>query len=117
MDEKIKEKILNYLENTKDFVLDQAPDIIQQALRYHYINALFGIITCFFILVILISVSYYSYSHPKLTQYGSWETSTFVFCFFPFIVCIPIFGAFLCDIDKFIKITTAPKYFLITLFK
>lgn len=117
MDDLIKEKILSYLESTKDFVLDQAPDVIQQALRYHYINSIVGIFVCSFLILTLISIAYYNYSHPKLDEYGSWETITFIFCFIPSMFCLPLFAGLLSDIDKLIKISTAPKYFLITLFK
>lgn len=44
MGEEISMEILEYLRNTKDFVLEQSPEILQEALRYHYISNLCGAI-------------------------------------------------------------------------
>lgn len=39
MKEEVVEKILEYLNETQDFVLEQLPQVIQQALRYEKVAA------------------------------------------------------------------------------
>lgn len=117
MDDQIKEKILIYLESTKDFVLDQAHDIIQQALRYHYLSSLIGSIFFTFIFILCAVIAFYNFANPKLTKYNSWETQTFIFTFIPSMICLLSLIAICANVDALIKIITAPKYFLITLFK
>ena len=117
MDEEIKQKILSYLEGTKDFVLDQAPDVIQQALRYHYLSSLICSLFFTFLFVLCSVVALYNFANPKLTKYDTWEIQTFLFTFIPSMICLLSLICICTNIDTLIKVTTAPKYFLITLFK
>ncbi len=117
MDEKIKEELLKYLQSSKDFILEQSPDVIQQALRYHYFSSLIDTIGFFILLLVCLVISFYNYKYPELTEYGRWESSTSALVFFPGIMAFVFFMSTCSNIEKFIKITIAPKYFLITLIK
>ena len=107
--------LLSYMENTKDFVLEQAPDVIKQALKYETISSYIDAIFMFILLTAALCIAYYIWKNPNIDKYGSWATSSVV----PFaasLILSPFFVlALCCAIDKIVKIHVAPKYFLINL--
>lgn len=115
MNEKILQKLLDYIQNTEDFILEQVPDTIMQMFRYEKISNLLTLGLMLILISLAIFGGLYMYYHPKLDKYGHREVISvigpMVCAFFtPFAIlqiCI--------NVDRLIKIYFAPKYFLINL--
>ena len=115
MKEQITEKLMQYLKNSEDFLLEQAPDVIRQALKYETISAYVtsSLMLCFLILSCVVWI--YNWKNPALDKHGSREIHSFMLIFIP-LMSAPMFFVQLCSsIDDLIKIYTAPKYYLIQL--
>jgi hypothetical protein len=76
--DQVLEKLINYLQNTEDFILEQVPETIYQVLRYektaYYISA-FLMLT---LLIIGLYIGYHFWKHPTLDKYGSREIGSFM---------------------------------------
>ena len=107
--------LLEYMQSTKDFVLEQAPDVIRQALQYEKISTYVGAALVTLSLTAVIFIAYYFWKHPVLDKYGSREFGSFLGVLIPLCVTPLLVGQFFFLIDKLIKIHIAPKYFLINL--
>jgi small-conductance mechanosensitive channel len=115
MKEEVVEKILEYLNETQDFVLEQLPQVIQQALRYEKVAAFVLATLMLVLLTLAIFVFYYSLQHPGLDKYGSRSTASVLGMFLPGALSAFLFIQFCVSADRLIKIYLAPKYFLIQL--
>lgn len=115
MKEEILKKLLEYIQASGDFILEQAPDIIKQALAYEKISTWFCTILMFVLVTIGLSVAYYFWKHPKFDSYNSRTISSFFGVMIPSIVVPLLFIQFCSCVDTLIKIYIAPKYFLIQL--
>lgn len=116
MQEQLIQKILDYLEQTEDFVLEQAPDVILQVLRYERITSILGAIFLCVLFFVALIAGYYFWKYPTVDKYGSRETSSVMGVMIP-CVFLPFLLIQVClTVDKLIKLYTAPKFFLIELF-
>jgi hypothetical protein len=115
MEEEIKKKLLEYLDKTGDFVLEQSPEVMQQALRYHHISATLTFFFCLFSIIILSSIAYNCFFYPTLDKYGCREVGSVLGCVIPLIFiwisCLGIFSS----VDTLLKVLCSPKYFLLQL--
>jgi hypothetical protein len=119
MEDQIKtqiwEKLFGYVEDTKDFVLEQAPEIVQQVLQYEKTSAYLTSFLMLGLMAVAISFGYHFWKYPTLDKYGSREFLSFMVPIISLMVIAPLFIQFCIDIDKLMKIYIAPKYFLIEL--
>jgi hypothetical protein len=117
MNEEITKKLLEYIDKTGDFLLEQAPEVLQQALKYHYYSSL--IYSVFFIIGFLFSISigYYFYFYPNLDEYGNRDLASILLPPYSLIGIFATLASLCYEIDKLMKITLAPKYFLINLLR
>ena len=116
MKEQIVQKILEYLERTEDFLLEQAPEVILQALRYEQIVSVLGAVIFLLLVLGAVVVGYHFWKNPKIDQHGSKDIISSMGVMIPCIVS-PLLVAQLCIYtDKLIKIYFAPKFFLLQLF-
>ncbi len=113
MEEKIIEKILDYIQKSEDFVLTQSPEIIQQALQFYLISSIVTLLFCIIGIFILLITAYYFYFHPNFDKYGSRDTLSAMGCFFGFFMNIPLFIQIFVSAERILKIYHCPKYFLI----
>lgn len=111
----IYQELLKHMESTKDFVLEQAPEVIQQALKYEKIAAFVSAALMTVLLVIALGVAYYFWKNPMFDKYGSREMHSLLGIFIPILISPLFFVQFCMAIDILIKIHVAPKYFLINL--
>lgn len=114
MKEEITQKILSYIDGTKDFVLAELPEVIQQALKYEKISAIFWVVLLSIFIPFLITFAYYSYKHPILTKYDNWEAISCIKVVIPCFLLIPATVGYIANILDLIKICVAPKYYLIS---
>lgn len=110
------QKLIEYMESTGDFLLEQAPDLIQQVLRYEKIAALVSTITAVTLLAIALSFAYYFWNYPGLDKHGSRDFPSILGLMLPLAAFLPLLILLMCSVDKIIKICVAPKFFLIELF-
>lgn len=116
MQDKLIEKLIEYLENSQDFMLEQMPEIIQQALAYNKVSAMCGTGIMLGLLVAALFTAFYSWKRPALDVDGS-RSSFSAISLIGSIAAIPmIFSGLWINIDKLLKIYIAPKYYLIQLF-
>ena len=115
MNEKISEKLLEYMQRTDDFFLEQSPALIKQALEYEKISAWLEVVIFTSLLLGAMSIAYYSWKHPSLDKYGTRETGSFLGVFMPLIFIPLVLVGIYSSIDTLIKISIAPKYFLLKL--
>ncbi len=116
MKDQILEKLLEYLQSTQDFVLKETPEVIQEALKYHYFSNVISLISCCFGIVILSCVFYYFYTHPNPDKYESRDMLSTMICAMSPMITLFLIVSILHYSDVLIKICYAPKYFLIELF-
>lgn len=113
MKDQILQKLLEYLQNTEDFVLEQVPEIIQQVLRYEIISTYMGAGILLFIIILCIGLNIYLWKYSEDTIKNT-ITSSIIYPISS--IALPfLFIQFCCLIDKLVKIYIAPKYFLIDL--
>ena len=116
MKEQIVQTILEYLERTEDFLLEQAPEVILQALRYEQIVSVLGAVLFLLLVLGTVVVGYHFWANPKFDQHGSRDFISSIGVMVPCIVS-PLLAVQLCVFgDKLIKIYFAPKFFLLQLF-
>lgn len=113
--EQILQKLIEYIEDTKDFILEQAPEVVQQILQYEKTSAYATSLLMLGLLASAVSLGYHFWKHPMLDKYGSREFLSFMVPIISLIVIAPLFVQLCTSVDKLIKIYIAPKYFLIEL--
>jgi hypothetical protein len=109
------QKLIEYIENTKDFVLEQAPDVIQQVLKYEKTSSYLTATLMLLLLCAALITGYYFWRHPALDKYGSREFGSIFGLLVPCIATPMLFIQLCCSVDRLVKIYVAPKYFLIGL--
>src|SRR5271169_3265720 len=113
MNEKLCEQILEYMKGTGDFILKEMPEVILQAIQYHWMSNLIGFILSSIFFILGISYLFYILSHIEIDKYGSWSGFTFASCWISTAISILCFGILIGSCDTLIKISYAPKYFII----
>ena len=116
MKEEIYHKLLQYLEKTEDFLLEQSPQIMQEALRYHKVSNTLMLIVIFIAFIFLTGFWIYLWKNPEYDKYESYTCFYVMKAWFSIIFVIPLWGIGLSCIDTLLKIYLSPKYFLIGLF-
>ena len=109
--------VMETVRETKDFVLEQAPEIVQQLVTYHYIYSLCCVLAG--VLFILLSVSLIGYGVFNGIK-CRWDDKK---CekYLPFIIigCIasvPGIATFFVNLPYFLKVSLAPKVFILEYF-
>lgn len=113
MKEQIIDKLIQYIEQSKDFILDQAPEVLLQTLRYQKTSNWFGMFISLLMIIILISIAFYIFMNPKFDKYDSRDFFSVFGVLVPSLISIPFFCAFLSCTDTLMKLYLAPKYFLL----
>ncbi len=111
----IQQKLIDYLEGTHDFLLEQAPEVIQQALRYEMISSITSCIFLVASLAVVTTVMYYNWKNPVLDDYKSRTSSNVLGIFLPVMISIGLLTPTILTVNKLIMLYVAPKYFLIQL--
>lgn len=116
MDSEISKKIIEYLDQTRDFVLEQAPELCRQIMRFDKIAAYLGSIVLLIIAGIAI---YFSIKFAGQHYERSYERPVFHMpVWFATIIFIPIAFFQICsNISDLIQMEVAPKYYLLKRFK
>lgn len=104
MQEELTKKLIDYIEKSKDFVLEQAPDIMKEMLEYHKYESIVSIsfLSVFIIGLIITAVILYK----KRNELTMW--------WIPLLIVPVVFFGILCDCCDLIKVKTAPKYFILS---
>jgi hypothetical protein len=116
MQEKILETLINYLQNTESFVIEQMPEIISQTLKYEKMSCIMGLSTSIFFMILAVSIGCYFLINPTLESYGNRSMASFMGACLPLTLSLMLLTPVCAYIDKLVKINLAPKYFLIKLF-
>lgn len=110
------QKVIEWLDSTKEFVIDQAPVLIQETLRYYHLSIIFGIVILSIIFLSSLAFFLYHFFHPIYEEYNFMSGKTIVSLLFGGLISLISFVILFCIIDDAIKIHVAPKYFLIQKF-
>ena len=117
MKDELSKKLLEYVENTKDFLLEQCPDVLQQAMCYEKINSIIKAVLFFVLFWTCIGTIYYAWKYPALDKYESrsiMNVETLI------VACIFIIPCGICCLEyvmDLIKMYVAPKVYMIELIK
>ncbi len=113
--DQIFQKLLQYLQKTEDFALEQSPEIIKQVLKYEKINSFITACLMVALLTGALSIAWYFWKYPTLEKWGGRDLGSIFGLILP--LCIsPMFFIQLCySVDTLIKMYISPKYFLISL--
>jgi hypothetical protein len=108
----IEEKLIEYLEHTKDFVLEQAPELFKEILKFDTIAAYLGSFICLSIMTLgmIISLKFHNVKYEKSYDRPSHHIVVWMITFglTPFL-----FIQTMCNISDIIQIKIAPKYYLL----
>jgi hypothetical protein len=116
MNEEISTKLLEYLQKTSDFALEQMPDIVIQTLKYQKFSIYLNMLTMGFLIILCAGLAYYFYTHPKFDKYGDKTILSTFGVFIPLGLILIFLVDLIIATDNVIKINIAPKYYLIELF-
>jgi hypothetical protein len=109
----IWEKLLEYLETTKDFVIAQSPSLLQETMNYHKISNFILATVCLIGIFVCAYIAYYNYMYPTIDKYDNVSLVNCMAGLFSCVGLLPCIGIFIASVDHLIKIYVAPKYFLI----
>lgn len=113
MDEKITQELLKYMNETKDFILQEAPDVIIQMMSYHKITAWMGLLFSVLVIMISIFIILYFCFYPSYDKYENITIITFLGRFIPISVILMFLLPVFQNVDDLIHIYIAPKHFII----
>ncbi len=115
--EQILQKLLQYIEKSEDFLLEQSPQVIQEMVRFKKISTILDICFFSFILLTCLFVAIWMVSQTKIKDHFVRE---FLFVFIP-IICFA-FSPFLLaqifsSVKDLIELIVAPKSCIIQLIR
>lgn len=113
MNEKIVEALLKYMNETKDFILSESPELIREILEYEKYLCIFCLSIFIPILLICMFFIFFNWMYPSLDKYGSISSKSFLGMMIPGVISLISFGILIDAYTGLIKIRTAPKYFII----
>ena len=105
------QKALEAAETTGQFVIDQAPDLIQQFLSYHLYATVFLLVISF-IITLLCARGIFSKKHTEYLDDNDMEILKVLYVIGGLIFCI----LFLIQVMDLLKILIAPKIYIIEYF-
>ena len=111
--EEILEKILDYVQRTEDFALEQIPQVLVEMIKYYRISSICESIMMVIIMTITAILSYTCIKSPKRDDFGDKLTPNVlapIFLGFIFFICFIIFCV---SMDTLIMSYSAPKFFII----
>ena len=106
MRDEIINKLIEYIEGTKDFILDQAPCIVQEILAYDTKSTVLWLCFACILAACGIGVCLYGIFSKKST----YDKPLAMFAYF---VTPMVFVAIFACCDNLIKIKVAPKYYVL----
>lgn len=113
MNEKIADELLKYMNDSKDFLIQECPEVFSQIISYERSLCIFCL--CIFLPLFLMCLGVFIY-YWKNPEYESWGSLT-LRTLFPMFICGGLsFISFIFCFEAFtglMKINTAPKYFII----
>ena len=112
MNDELIEKLMDYLEKGQEFIADQAPDFIQQLLKYQWLSNLCGLIISSSIFLISFSVLMYFVFYPKYDQHNNLTFESMIGRVFGGMATLFFLIPITSCIDVLMKISIAPKMFL-----
>lgn len=103
MKDELIQKLIDYIDKSKDFVLEQAPDVIREILAYHLWENIVSLIFLTFFAAAFIVASIILYH--KMKDFSIW--------WLPLCLIFTLVGGFINCITDLIAIKISPKYFVI----
>lgn len=107
-------KMFEYIDSSKDFMLEQAPEVFQQIIRYEYISSICGVVTCS-ILLICAGITLFTWlKNPNVDRFDYWTDGTFAVVLISATVVVITGIGLIVNVSDLIKINVAPKYYIIS---
>jgi hypothetical protein len=102
-------KLLEYLGNAEVFIKEEIPDVLQQMIFYDYYFYLLTFFACFFVSAFCFLFILSDIKLEMKKKYSDLSASLLIF----FMVAMPTLVGMCCAFTSMIKISVAPKYYLI----
>lgn len=113
INKELAKQFLDLLTGTKEFILTQAPEVIQQLLHYKTIMYIYGMVIYAIVWILGLGIIPYFGSKKNRKDYG-WDSDTWSWFGFSWAITLTIsIPLFVEIIPDFILINTAPKVYLI----
>ena len=112
MNKEITDKLIEYIDSTKDWVLETAPEIFQQIVTYGFWKSLILSALFFSIGLACVFLIRFCYKAPK-DQWNMMQDRYVALSLISGVIALIFFVGFLCNIETFIKATVAPKLYII----
>lgn len=115
MQEEIIKKLIQYIDGTKDFLLEQSPEIFKQLVLYGRIKSL--MLMLMFPIFIVVSIFIYRKINKSTDGSNSWAYDNENECIFLGIIGVILFMVlgifFVCGLDHFVSSWFAPKIYIL----
>lgn len=110
MNEAVAKELLNWLQGTRTFVLEQAPDLAKEIVAWGRVESALGILLG---LIILGGASILGYWGRKIWLKDNWADCLVLFWIFGVILGTVGVAVTLCNFSNFAEATFAPKIYLL----
>lgn len=109
----LEQALIKHVQDTKDFMLEQLPDIYQQIVNWGIISNSLGLLTCILISIILLAYSYHKYK--KISRYEGVDDAVYFLSPVALLASIgAILWAYIC-IENLLMLCITPKVYLLKL--
>lgn len=113
MKDEVIKKLIDYIDGSKDFLLDQAPQMFKEMIKYEYLVSILEAIFFLILISSAIYILYLSITNPARDKYDSRSYENLLGIVIPSILIVPLILGFWNGMTTAIQIKMAPKYFLL----
>lgn len=113
MKDEVIKKLIDYIDGSKDFLLDQAPQIFKEMIKYEYLISILETVLFIILLSATLYILYVSFTNPARDKYDSRSYENLLGIIIPLMLIIPLILGFWNAMTTAIQIKMAPKYFLL----
>lgn len=113
MNDEVIKKLLEYIDGSKDFLLEHAPQIFKEMLHFEYLMALVQTFVFSFLVGVALYIGYHCYKSKVRETYGSRPTEQIMGMIIPFTVTTFLLIGIWDGVSTAIKIKISPKYYLL----
>lgn len=119
MDKEITSKIIEYVDGTKDFLLENAPSFIQEVVSYGRAKSILILGLCPLVFVLSLLICWNSSKNVKIDRYDMAEGSTkyFISCIASGMLAVIVFIIFCSCAEPSLMCWFAPKLYILRMIR
>jgi hypothetical protein len=113
--DQILTKLLEYMQRSEDFLLEQSPEVIQQIFTYKKMAYWFDFSLSLAAICLAVFVFVYCFLNPDNDKYSYRSSSSVAGMMFSAMVSIPFIAGLYSSIINLLQIYVSPKYYILQL--